>query len=304
MHKMEAALTYEPECGLALAAYKEDLRDYQLLTTEQECALAERIQAGDNDACDLLIYSNTRLVAAIASKYTDHGISLMDLIQEGNVGLTRAARKFDPTRINPRTGNAYKFSTFATWWIKQAIQRAVMERNGPIHVPSHAAVIINRVERTASRLVTSLGREATLAEIATEARMTVAQVKDARHWKATAQKPISLDEPIDGTSDAPVYLCDALEDNRVPMEEATADRITKRAAIERAMEGLTEREATVIRLRFGLDELGDDEGSKSLRATGAVFGISRERVRQIEAKALQKLAPRLLVALRAEGVGA
>jgi RNA polymerase primary sigma factor len=316
---MEASTQeFEGESELALHQYKQDTKGFSLLSAEQERNLACRIQAGltltrehvhlpyggfvsrmivylsadAQDAQDALCYGNLRLVVALAKHYMNHGLSLMDLIEEGNIGLIRATHNYNP--------NKSRFSTHATWWIRQALGRAVMERGDAIHVPTHANTVINKVSRVATTLVTSLGREATAEEIAEAAHLTPEQVEDALHWKSVKQVPMSLDEEVGEHSDYPLFLRDFIEDTRQPMEEQTASQLAYRAAIETAMQSLSKREQAVIRRRFGLD----GESSGTLIDIGREFGVCRERIRQIEAVALAKLAPRLKWALRMEEVSA
>jgi RNA polymerase primary sigma factor len=317
---MEASThEFEPESELALHQYKQDTKDFSLLSAEQERDFAYRIQAGleisrenvhlpyggfvarlrvhltqdAKAAQDALVLGNVRLVVALAKKYMGHGLSLMDLIEEGNIGLIRSTHNYDPDKS--------RFSTHATWWIRQALGRAVMERGNAIHIPTHTCTLINKVSRVATRLLTSLGREATDEEIAEAAHLTVEQVQDAMHWKSVKQTPMSLDEEVGDNQDYPIFLKDLIPDSHLPMEEQTATSLTLQAAIEHALVAarLTPREQAVIRGRFGIGECS----GRTLIDLGRDFGISRERIRQIEAAALAKLRS-LPWSLRMEEVSA
>jgi RNA polymerase primary sigma factor len=281
---------FDPDCELAYVLYKADSHAYRrILTHDEERELAIRIKAGDTDALNTLILHNLRLVTSIAKHFMGHGLTLLDLIQEGNIGLVRAARKFNPDRG--------RFSTCATWWVKQAVGRAVTERGPAIHLPAHAGQRISKVERIASQLATRQESEPTDEQIAVAARLTVAQVQQARHWHTTVRPPMSLDAPIDGR-DEDLYLRDTLIDTRVPDVSQLCQNADLRIAIEQALAHLPEREQAVIRARYGLD----DGSGATLKAVGEQFGVTRERIRQIEVKALRNLRPYLEKALQREEV--
>ena len=245
----------------------------KLLTYEEENELATRMVNGDAEAKKQLIESNLRLVVSIAKKYIGRGMHFLDLIQEGNLGLIKAVEKFDQTK-------GYKFSTYATWWIRQAITRAIADQARTIRIPVHMVETINKLIRTSRHLLQTLGREPTPEEIAAELEMPVEKVREVLK---VAQEPISLETPVgeEDESNLGTFIPD--EDALSPAEQA-AD-VLLREHIEEVMKTLTPREAKVLKLRFGLQ----DGRMRTLEEVGREFDVTRERIRQIEAKALRKL---------------
>ena len=253
--------------------FLKEIGKIKLLTYEEENELAIRMVNGDGEAKKELIESNLRLVVSIAKKYIGRGMHFLDLIQEGNLGLIKAVEKFDQTK-------GYKFSTYATWWIRQAITRAIADQARTIRIPVHMVETINKLIRTSRHLLQTLGREPTPEEIADELEMPVEKVREALK---VAQEPISLETPVgeEDESNLGTFIPD--EDALSPAEQA-AD-VLLREHIEEVMDTLTPREAKVLKLRFGLQ----DGRMRTLEEVGKEFDVTRERIRQIEAKALRKL---------------
>ena len=253
--------------------YLKEIGTVPLLSAEEELRLAKRKAEGDESAKERLIEANLRLVVSIAKRYVGRGMQLLDLIQEGNLGLIKAVEKFDYRK-------GYKFSTYATWWIRQAITRAIADQARTIRIPVHMVETINRLVRTQRQLVQKLGREATPEELAKELDMPVDRVREIMK---ISQDPVSLETPIGEEEDS--HLGDFIQDDNV---EVPADAATYTLLHEQLMEvlsTLTEREQKVLRLRFGLD----DGRPRTLEEVGRQFNVTRERIRQIEAKALRKL---------------
>lgn len=253
--------------------YLKEIGKVPLLSPDEEIELAKKIELGDEEAKKKLAESNLRLVVSIAKRYAGRGMQLLDLIQEGNLGLIKAVEKFDYRK-------GYKFSTYATWWIRQAITRAIADQARTIRIPVHMVETINRLVRTQRQLVQKLGREATPEELAKELDMPVERVRDIMK---ISQDPVSLETPIGEEEDS--HLGDFIQDNNV---EVPADAATYTLLHEQLMDvlsTLTEREQKVLRLRFGLD----DGRPRTLEEVGRQFNVTRERIRQIEAKALRKL---------------
>ena len=253
--------------------YLKEIGKVPLLSSDEEIELAKKIELGDEEAKKKLAESNLRLVVSIAKRYAGRGMQLLDLIQEGNLGLIKAVEKFDYRK-------GYKFSTYATWWIRQAITRAIADQARTIRIPVHMVETINRLVRTQRQLVQKLGREATPEELAKELDMPVDRVREIMK---ISQDPVSLETPIGEEEDS--HLGDFIQDDNV---EVPADAATYRLLHEQLMDvlsTLTEREQKVLRLRFGLD----DGRPRTLEEVGRQFNVTRERIRQIEAKALRKL---------------
>ncbi len=245
----------------------------RLLTPQEERELAMRIEKNDVEAKLNLIEANLRLVVSIAKRYSGRTLSFPDLIQEGNLGLIRAVEKFDYRK-------GYKFSTYATWWIRQSITRAIADQGRTIRLPVHMVETINRLHRAASHLMQELGREPTLDELADEVGMPPDRVSEVLR---VAPEPLSLETPVGEEDES--HLVDFLEDHVVPSPGEAARQVILREKIEEALNNLTERERDVLKMRYGLD----DGCSRTLEEVGRHFKVSRERIRQIEAKALKKL---------------
>jgi RNA polymerase primary sigma factor len=246
---------------------------YPLLTAAEEVELAKRVERGDGAAKDRMINSNLRLVVSIAKRYQGHGLSLLDLIQEGVIGLIRAVEKFDWRR-------GYKFSTYATWWIRQAVQRGVANKSRTIRIPVHIAEREQRIGRAERELLAKLGRPPTDGEVAKAARLSIKHLNEVR---AAARAVTSLDKPLGDDNDASIG--DLVPTEQESIEEEVHVSLTE-AMLHAAVDSLPEREASVLRLRYGL--AGAEP--KSLEEIGRTLGLTRERVRQIESQALQRLA--------------
>ena len=253
--------------------YLHEIGKIPLLTYEQELELAKQIVDGKERAKDKLTESNLRLVVSIAKKYVGRGMLFLDLIQEGNMGLIKAVEKFDYTK-------GYKFSTYATWWIRQAITRAIADQARTIRIPVHMVETINKLIRTSRHLLQQNGREPTPEEIAAEMEIPVEKVLEIQK---IAQDPVSLETPIGEEDDS--HLGDFIEDEDSPSPQDAASYTMLKEQLNDVMKTLTPREAKVLRLRFGLD----DGKSRTLEEVGKQFNVTRERIRQIEAKALRKL---------------
>ena len=253
--------------------YLKEIGKVPLLTNEREKELAERMMAGDQSAKTELVEANLRLVVSIAKRYVGRGMYFLDLIQEGNLGLMKAVEKFDYTK-------GYKFSTYATWWIRQAITRAIADQARTIRIPVHMVETIHKVSRYSRQMLQELGREATAEEIGEKMDMSADKVREIMK---IAQEPVSLETPIGEEEDS--HLGDFIPDDDTPSPaEATSTNIL-REELERQLHTLTPREEHVIKLRFGLY----DGRTRTLEEVGKEFDITRERIRQIEAKALRKL---------------
>ena len=253
--------------------YLKEIGRVPLLTAEEEVALAKRMQDGDEEAQKRLAEANLRLVVSIAKRYVGRGMLFLDLIQEGNLGLIKAVEKFDYTK-------GYKFSTYATWWIRQAITRAIADQARTIRIPVHMVETINKLIRVSRQLLQQLGREPAPEEIAKEMDITVERVREIMK---IAQEPVSLETPIGEEEDS--HLGDFIEDQDAPAPADAASFMLLKEQLEEVLDTLTPREEKVLRLRFGLD----DGRASTLEEVGQNFGVTRERIRQIEAKALRKL---------------
>ena len=253
--------------------YLREIGKIPLLTFEQELDLAQKILEGDEEAKQKLSESNLRLVVSIAKKYVGRGMLFLDLIQEGNMGLIKAVEKFDYTK-------GFKFSTYATWWIRQAITRAIADQARTIRIPVHMVETINKLIRTSRNLLQQLGREPTPEEIAQEMEIPVEKVAEIQK---IAQDPVSLETPIGEEEDS--HLGDFIQDEDSPAPHDAASYTLLKEQLEEVMNTLTPREAKVLKLRFGLE----DGKSRTLEEVGREFNVTRERIRQIEAKALRKL---------------
>ena len=253
--------------------YLREIGKIPLLTYDEELDLAKRILEGDEKAKQKLAESNLRLVVSIAKKYVGRGMMFLDLIQEGNMGLIKAVEKFDYTK-------GYKFSTYATWWIRQAITRAIADQARTIRIPVHMVETINKLIRTSRHLLQQNGREPTVEELSKEMEMPVDKVVEIQK---IAQDPVSLETPIGEEDDS--HLGDFIQDDDSPAPQDSAAYTLLREQLEEVMNTLTPREAKVLKLRFGLE----DGKARTLEEVGREFMVTRERIRQIEAKALRKL---------------
>ncbi len=253
--------------------YLKEIGRVPLLSADEEITLAKRMEAGDEEAQRELAEANLRLVVSIAKRYVGRGMLFLDLIQEGNLGLIKAVEKFDYNK-------GYKFSTYATWWIRQAITRAIADQARTIRIPVHMVETINKLIRVSRQLLQQLGREPSPEEIAEAMEISVERVREIMK---IAQEPVSLETPIGEEEDS--HLGDFIEDQDAPAPAEAASFMLLKEQLEEVLDTLTEREERVLRLRFGLD----DGRARTLEEVGQNFGVTRERIRQIEAKALRKL---------------
>lgn len=253
--------------------YLKEIGKVPLLTAEQEVEIARRMEAGDEDAKRELAEANLRLVVSIAKRYVGRGMLFLDLIQEGNLGLIKAVEKFDYHK-------GYKFSTYATWWIRQAITRAIADQARTIRIPVHMVETINKLTRISRQLLQEYGREPTPEEIAKAMGITESKVREIIK---IAQEPVSLETPIGEEEDS--HLGDFIQDEDAPAPAEAASNALMKELLWDVLDTLTPREAKVLRLRFGLD----DGNPRTLEEVGKEFAVTRERIRQIEAKALRKL---------------
>ncbi len=268
LNEMANALSDDP-----VKQYLREIGGYALLSVDEEVELATRIGAGDTEAKRILTESNLRLVVSIAKRYVGRGLSFLDLIQEGNLGLIKAVDKFDHTK-------GYKFSTYATWWIRQAITRSIADQSRTIRIPVHMSEVINKTYRVSRTLLQELGREPSEQELADAMNMPIEKVREV--LKVSAD-PISLDTPIGEEDDS--HLGDFIKDEHMMGPEEATSYLMLQEQIEKLLDTLTERERRVLKLRFGLV----DGRSRTLEEVGREFNVTRERIRQIEAKALRKL---------------
>ena len=253
--------------------YLKEIGQLSLLTRDEEAVLAQAIIDGDEDARNRLCEANLRLVVSIAKHYMGHNLQFLDLIQEGNLGLIKAVDKFDHTR-------GFKFSTYATWWIRQAITRAIADQGRTIRIPVHMVEMINRLTRSQRHLVQELDRDPEIEELADDLGFTVEKVREVMK---VAQEPVSLEKPIGFEGDS--QLGDFIPDDESPSPADMATLTLFREQLLLVLKGLTPREEKILRLRFGLD----DGQTRTLEEIGREFDVTRERIRQIEAKALRKL---------------
>ena len=270
----DTALSSNTKINDSVRMYLKEIGRVPLLSADEEVALALRIQEGDTEAKQELAEANLRLVVSIAKRYVGRGMQFLDLIQEGNMGLMKAVEKFDHTK-------GFKFSTYATWWIRQAITRAIADQARTIRIPVHMVETINKLVRVQRQLLQDLGREPTPEEIGAEMDLPTEKVREILK---IAQEPVSLETPIGEEDDS--HLGDFIEDdNATSPADHTAYALLKEQ-LDEVLEQLTDREENVLRLRFGLDKNGE---IRTLEQVGQVFGVTRERIRQIEAKVLRKL---------------
>ena len=278
--KAEGLENFEPGLGAdgvsiddPVKVYLKEIGRVPLLTPEEEIDLAVRISNGDEAAKKRLSEANLRLVVSIAKRYLGRGMQFLDLIQEGNLGLIKAVEKFDYTK-------GFKFSTYATWWIRQAITRAIADQARTIRIPVHMVETINKVKKVSSQLLHANGREPSAEEVAEELDMPVEKVREIMR---VAQEPVSLETPIGEEEDS--HLGDFIPDDDAPAPADAASHTLLKETLGSVLDSLTPREGKVLRLRFGLE----DGRSRTLEEVGKEFNVTRERIRQIEAKALRKL---------------
>ena len=278
--KAEGLENFEPGLGAdgvsiddPVKVYLKEIGRVPLLTPEEEIDLAVRISNGDEAAKKRLSEANLRLVVSIAKRYLGRGMQFLDLIQEGNLGLIKAVEKFDYTK-------GFKFSTYATWWIRQAITRAIADQARTIRIPVHMVETINKVKKVSSQLLHANGRESSAEEVAEELDMPVEKVREIMR---VAQEPVSLETPIGEEEDS--HLGDFIPDDDAPAPADAASHTLLKETLGSVLDSLTPREEKVLRLRFGLE----DGRSRTLEEVGKEFNVTRERIRQIEAKALRKL---------------
>ncbi|WMJ85167.1 RNA polymerase sigma factor RpoD [Oscillospiraceae bacterium LTW-04] len=272
--EVEATLTVEGiNIDDPVKVYLKEIGRVPLLSSDEEVDLAVRMSNGDPQARKRLSEANLRLVVSIAKRYVGRGMQFLDLIQEGNLGLIKAVEKFDHTK-------GFKFSTYATWWIRQAITRAIADQARTIRIPVHMVETINKVKKVSSQLLHKNGHEPTAEEIAEEIDMSVDKVREIMR---VAQEPVSLETPIGEEEDS--HLGDFIPDDDAPAPADAASHILLREQLSEVLHSLTPREEKVLRLRFGLE----DGRSRTLEEVGKEFNVTRERIRQIEAKALRKL---------------
>jgi RNA polymerase primary sigma factor len=257
----------------SLQLFLKDIGKVELLTAAQEVELAKRIERGDHGAKQEMVEANLRLVVSIAKRYRNQGLPFLDLIQEGTIGLVRAAEKFDYRK-------GFKFSTYATWWIRQAVARALADKGRTIRMPVHVVEKLNKIVRTERKLRAEYGREPTPTEIAAELDMTLAEVEQIRR---TSQVPVSLERPV-GDEDESEFG-HFIEDDSAPLPDEVAELTMRNEALSRVLGMLAERERQILELRFGLN----DEAPQTLDEVGRAFSVTRERIRQIENQALKKL---------------
>ena len=269
----ELADTSDARLDDPIRMYLKEIGKIKLLTPEEELEIAKKMSEGDEDARRRMSEANLRLVVSIAKRYVGRGMQLLDLIQEGNLGLMKAVEKFDYTK-------GYKFSTYATWWIRQSITRAIADQARTIRIPVHMVETINRVLRTSHAMVQQLGREPTTEEIAKELHLEVSKVEEILK---IAQEPVSLETPIGEEEDS--HLGDFIQDDEASQPQEEASYTLLREQLEEVLSTLTSREEQVLRMRFGLT----DGKPHTLEEVGKEFDVTRERIRQIESKALRKL---------------
>ncbi len=257
----------------ALQLFLKDIGRVPLLTAAQEVELAKRIERGDHPAKQRMIESNLRLVVSIAKNYRNQGLPFLDLIQEGTIGLVRAAEKFDYRK-------GFKFSTYATWWIRQAVARALADKARTIRMPVHVVEKLNKIGRSERKLLSELGRDPTLAEIALDLELTVDEVE---HIRRSAQAPVSLEKPVGDEEES--EFGHFLADENAPAPDVSAEESFRKDILSRVLAGLSHRERRVLELRYGLG----GEIPRTLDEVGKTFNVTRERVRQIENQSLKKL---------------
>ena len=266
------AVTFEVT-GDSLQLFLKDIGKVSLLTAAQEVELAKRIERGDHRAKQEMVEANLRLVVSIAKRYRNQGLPFLDLIQEGTIGLVRAAEKFDYRK-------GFKFSTYATWWIRQAVARALADKGRTIRMPVHVVEKLNKILRTERKLRAERGREPTSHEIADELEMTLEEVESIRR---TAQTPVSLEKPVGDDDDS--EFGHFIEDDSEPLPDDVADQTLRNEALTRVLSMLADRERRILELRYGLN----GEAPCTLDEVGRAFNVTRERIRQIENQSLKKL---------------